>query len=71
MTVPAPEVCGATDGLGVWEDDPEFVYGRCNKPPGHESPWHQEWRDGVLWAEWRGPFPGEKCNICGKDGGEH
>jgi hypothetical protein len=71
--IPPPETCGATDGLGVFPDEPEdTAYGRCNLPSGHQTlGWHQEWRDGRLWAEWRGPAPGEKCGICGKDGGEH
>lgn len=62
------ELCGATDGLGVTEDGEP--YGRCNLPAGHKG-WHQETRDRQLWAEWRGPAPGERCGICGKDGREH
>lgn len=63
--------CGATDGLGLDPDDPE-PYGRCNLLAGHDTGgWHQEWRDGRLWAEWRGPAPGERCGVCGKDGAEH
>lgn len=59
--------CGAADGLGV----PDGPYGRCNLPAGHDGDWHQEWRNGRLWAEWRGPHPGQACGICGKDGAEH
>jgi hypothetical protein len=63
--------CGATDGLGLFED-PRELYGLCNLPAGHDTGgWHQEWRDDRLWDEWRGPAPGERCNICGKDGAEH
>ena len=62
--------CGATDGLGLDPDDPE-PSGRCNLPAGHDRDWHQEWRDGHLWAEWCGPAPGERCGVCGKDGSEH
>lgn len=64
-------LCGATDGLGVL-DDPSEPYGRCDLPLGHDTGgWHQETRDGRLWCEWRGPAPGEKCPICGRDGREH
>lgn len=59
--------CGATDGY-VLEDG---LYGRCNLPAGHGGSWHRETRRGKLWAEWRGPHPGERCGICGKDGAEH
>jgi hypothetical protein len=62
--------CGATDGLGLDPDDPE-PYGRCQLPAGHDGDWHQEMRDGKLWAQWRGPHPGQRCGICGKDGSEH
>jgi hypothetical protein len=72
----AQPLCGATDGLGVFPDmapdDPENCYGRCTLPAGHQNNnWHQERRDGEIWAEWRGPMPGETCSICGKDGSEH
>ena len=60
-------MCGATDGLSL----PDGPYGRCGLPAGHDGDWHEEWRGGDLWAEWRGPHPGQKCNVCGKDGGEH
>jgi hypothetical protein len=63
--------CGATDGLGLDDDDPE-PFGRCTLPAGHDSGgWHQEMRGNRIWAEWRGPAPGERCGICGKDGAEH
>ena len=62
-----PKLCGATDGLRL-EGGP---YGVCNLPARHDTDWHREERDGQLWAEWRGPQPGERCNICGKDGTEH
>ena len=74
----AERTCGATDGLGLVGDGPDDLdepYGRCNLPAGHDGDWHQEWRGGPefgeLWAEWRGPHPGQRCGICGKDGGEH
>lgn len=67
-TVTRTGLCGATDGLGLDDSEP---FGRCNLPAGHDTGWHQEWRDGKLWAEWRGPHPGERCGICGKDGSEH
>ena len=63
--------CGATDGLGLLDDEAE-PFGRCNLPAGHEGSWHRQVTDdGTLWAEWRGPHPGERCGICGKDGAEH
>jgi hypothetical protein len=37
------DICGATDSM----DGPE-----CTLLVGHPG-WHQEWRDGQLWAEWR------------------
>lgn len=45
--------CNAQD----WEFDEEgdlIIYGTCGKPAGHEERFHQEWRDGKLWAEWAG-----------------
>jgi hypothetical protein len=52
------DVCGATDGMG--RDDGVFVV--CTLPPhsvellpeGHpmHRRFHQDWRDGRLWAEW-------------------
>lgn len=63
-------LCGATDGLGLDPDDPE-PFGWCTLDAGHDGDWHQEWRDGRLWAEWRGPHPGQRCGICGRDGSEH
>jgi hypothetical protein len=66
----ARRLCGATDGLGLF-DDPDEAYGRCNLPAGHDTGWHQEWHGDQLWAEWRGPHPGERCGLCGKDGSEH
>ena len=63
--------CGATDGLGLDPDDPA-PFGICNLPAGHDTGgWHQQWREGELLAEWRGPAPGERCGICGKDGAGH
>lgn len=53
----AGRLCGAADGLGLDPDDPE-PFGRCSLPARHEGQWHQEWRDGRLWAEWRGPRRG-------------
>lgn len=62
--------CGATDGLGAIPGT-KSPYGRCNLPWGHPGKWHQEWRGRKLWAEWRGPHPGEVCQRCGKTGGRH
>lgn len=60
--------CGATDGLEL----PDGPNGRCNLARGHDTGgWHQEWHGEELWAEWRGPAPGEQCSICGLDGSEH
>jgi hypothetical protein len=71
MAVSVPEICGATDGLGLDPDNPE-PYGRCTLPLGHDTGGrHQEWRGGQWWADWLGPAPGERCDICGKDGREH
>ena len=70
----AERMCGATDGLPLVGDEPDDLdepWGRCTLDAGHEGDWHQEWRDGRLWAEWRGPHPGQRCGICGKDGSEH
>jgi hypothetical protein len=41
---PAPptETCGIRDGGS----------GTCNLPKGHETRWHQETRDGEIWAQW-------------------
>ncbi len=64
------KLCGATDGLGVIPGT-RAPYGRCNLPAGHPGDWHREMRGRKLWAEWRGPRPGEVCGICGKDGGAH
>lgn len=64
--------CGATDGLGLDPDRPWF--GRCNLPAGHAPgpmAWHLEMRRGRVWANWRGPMPGVRCGICGKDGCAH
>lgn len=63
--------CGATDGLGVVSDDPGEAFGRCNLRARHPGDWHQETRDGEVWATWRGPRPGQKCGICSKDGAAH
>jgi hypothetical protein len=60
-----PEQCGATDGNGRV---------RCTLPVGHSDKpwaWHEEIRDGQLWAEWRGPMPDVVCYICGRSGREH
>jgi hypothetical protein len=55
-------LCGARDGR----------FGRCTLPAGHgDGRWHLETRRGRVWAEWRGPIPGEVCRICGKDGRRH
>jgi hypothetical protein len=40
------KVCGKQDDAG------DVLYGTCNLPEEHDG-WHQEWRDGKLWAEWR------------------
>lgn len=64
-------LCGATDGLGNKPDDPDEPWGRCTLPAGHDRDWHLEERDGEVWAEWRGPHPGQRCGICGRDGSEH
>lgn len=32
--------------------------GDCTLPAGHPTGWHQETRDGQVWAEWRGPHNG-------------
>ena len=66
--------CGATDGASLVGDGPDDLdepQGRCTLDAGHDGDWHQEWRDGRLWAEWRGPHPGQRCGICGRDGSEH
>ena len=70
------ESCGATDGAPLVDvNDPDALsepYGRCTLPAGHQTGGgHQEWRGDTLWAEWRGPVPGERCGICGHDGAEH
>ena len=58
----ADHLCGATDG----------TFGRCNLPAGHQTGnWHLEMRKGEVWANWRGPMPGERCGICGRDGRNH
>jgi hypothetical protein len=45
--------CGAQDW--AYDDDgTAIIYGTCEKSKGHESRWHQEFRDGKLWAEWSG-----------------
>lgn len=69
MTGNSDSFCGATDGMGFGPDDGPM--GRCNLPAGHDGDWHQETRDGQVWAQWRGPAPGETCGICGKDGADH
>lgn len=56
------------DGLIAWrpcqaidyyrdENDRIVVRGFCQKPSGHASRFHQEWRDGKIWSEWSGPRP--------------
>jgi hypothetical protein len=46
----------------------DHQYGRCTLVAGHGGGrWHAEIRRGRLWAEWRGPIPGERCGICGTD----
>lgn len=51
---PGAAACGAQD-WGQNEDGSIHIYGTCQKTAGHYSDWHQEYRDGNLWAEWRGP----------------
>ena len=63
----ASDICRATDCA----DSPDGPRGVCNLPAGHDGDWHQEWSYRGLWAEWRGPHPGERCSICGRDGSEH
>lgn len=41
-------ICGIQDLAGDGR-----IAGTCELPKGHGR-WHQEWRDGKLWAEWSG-----------------
>lgn len=45
--------CGAQD-WAYGDNNEIIIYGTCQKPKEHENRWHQEWRDGKLWAEWSG-----------------
>jgi len=49
-----PDVCGAQD-WGYDDEEEIIIYGTCQRPAGHTDRWHQEMRDGKLWAEWSGP----------------
>lgn len=72
MTAGKP--CRATDGASLVGDGPDDLrepQGRCTLDAGHDGDWHQEWRAGRLWSEWRGPHPGQRCGICHRDGAEH
>lgn len=46
----------------------DHEYGRCTMRAGHgDGRWHCEVRRGRIWAQWRGPIPGERCGVCGTD----
>lgn len=62
------ELCGATDppSWDSWSVDEQRAffenqwsnsepYGRCTKQRHPDSKWHQELREGKVWAEWSGP----------------
>lgn len=48
------EACGAQDRAVVPGPDGEDEHPTCTLPTGHPGRFHQEWRDGELWAEWSG-----------------
>lgn len=46
--------CGAQEW--AFDDDGKLIiYGTCNLPVNHETGWHNETRNGQIWAQWRGP----------------
>lgn len=53
--------CGATEHFDCDQHPGSvYVFRCCNLPAGHESRFHQEWRDGLLWGESSGhpdPMP--------------